>query len=70
LDVTGGDGLYTGVILPSEIKSGGRHSIKLEVTGKSGETKILIPKSRRNRRETQSNTGTHSFPILVFNAEI
>lgn len=58
LDITEGDGLYTGVILPSQIKSGGRHSLKLVVTGKNGETKILIPKSKRKRREIQTSDGT------------
>lgn len=48
-----GDGLYTGVILPSQIQSNGRHSLKLIVTGKSGETKILIPKAKRKKRAAQ-----------------
>ncbi|XP_061187630.1 calcium-activated chloride channel regulator 1-like isoform X2 [Saccostrea echinata] len=53
-DIIKGDGLYTGVMLPSQIKVGGRHSLKLIVTGKSGETKILVPKVKRRKRETQT----------------
>ncbi|XP_062600921.1 calcium-activated chloride channel regulator 1-like [Saccostrea cucullata] len=54
-DIVQGDGLYTGVILPSQIKSAGRHSLKVSVTGKSGETKILVPKVKRRKRAAQDN---------------
>ncbi|XP_062600924.1 calcium-activated chloride channel regulator 1-like isoform X2 [Saccostrea cucullata] len=58
-DVIKGDGLYTGVMLPSQIKEGGRHSLKLFVTGKSGETKILVPKVKRRKRETKTEDTTN-----------
>ncbi|XP_061187626.1 calcium-activated chloride channel regulator 1-like [Saccostrea echinata] len=54
-DIIQGDGLYTGVILPSQIKSDGRHSLKVSVTGKSGEAKILVPKVKRRKRAAQDN---------------
>ncbi|XP_062615682.1 calcium-activated chloride channel regulator 1-like [Saccostrea cucullata] len=58
MDLIKGDGQYTGLILPSEIKSSGRHSLKLVVTGKDGESKILLPELKRRKRQIQNEIAT------------
>lgn len=58
MDIIPGDGQYAGVVLPTQVKSDGRHSLKLVVTGKEGQTKILIPETSRRKRATQTNAGT------------
>ncbi|XP_048739813.2 calcium-activated chloride channel regulator 1-like isoform X2 [Ostrea edulis] len=67
-DMLEGDGLYTGVILPSQIQSNGRHSLKLIVTGKSGETKILIPKAKRKKRAAQDEVPPTDLETKAVNA--
>lgn len=60
MDIVPGDGQYTGVVLPTQMKSDGRHSLKLVVTGRDGQTKILIPETNRRKRATQANTGAYN----------
>lgn len=59
MDIIPGDGQYAGVVLPTQVKSDGRHSLKLVVTGKEGQTKILIPETSRRKRATQTNAGKY-----------
>lgn len=60
MDIIPGDGQYTGVVLPTQMKSDGRHSLKLVATGRNGQTKILIPETNRRKRATQSNAGKYN----------
>lgn len=65
MDITKGDGQYTGVILPTQLKSNGRHSLKLLVTGRDGETKILVPGTGRRKRDTTPGGGNLILKIAV-----